>query len=105
MFYTKNELGNIEFLFLHDAVMTINRYYPVRSVYVDPQGGVAVTIAAELERKQIQDCLFELHYFGPYEVAPEGPSAEVPRLGYNFDWSSDGYTQVYSPDGVDYRTL
>jgi hypothetical protein len=105
MYWTKDKLGEIEFPFLHDAVMSINRYYPVRSVYMDVKGGVCITVEADLERKQIQDCLFELHYFGPYSAAPVGPSAEELKVGVNFGWNADGYTELYSEDGVDYRTL
>jgi len=105
MFWTKEELKDIPYEFLHDAVYCISRIFPVLSVYMDSKGGLAIKIDKDLERHEIQDCLFNLHYYGPYAAAPEGPSAESACLGHDFNWTQDGKTMIFSHDGVDYRHL
>ena len=108
MIWSKNEIADIKYPFLHDAIYCINRVVPsFRSVYMDGEGGLALKFDKELTEDEIKGVRFELRYFGPYSAAPVGPSAEELAYGrtHSFtDLPSGTYTQVFSDD-IDYRTL
>lgn len=102
---TYRNYQDITFPFLHDAVYCIQRIFNTfRSCYMDRNGGVCLRFAGELTVEQIQQVLFELHYFGPYSASPDGPAAEIAIRCRDYDWS-DGRTLVYSRPWVDYRKL
>lgn len=109
MLWLKNEISEIRFPFLHDAIYSINRIVPsFRYVYMDGNGGVALRFDEELTEEQIKGVRFELRYFGPYSAAPIGPSGEELKYGQTHSYTdnlAETYTQVFSDDDVDYREL
>lgn len=104
------DIEKIQYDFLHDAIYSINRIVPGFShVYMDGEGELALMFNGELTEEQIKGIRFELRPFGPYDAAPVGPSAEELVYGRTHVYRDreDGsvQTEVYSPDGINYRML
>ena len=107
MYYT--EVSTIEIPFLHDATMVCEEIgHKLRSIYVDPNGECAISYWGDLS---LIDRARVLQNYLPYDA----PFEECYKMAQNKNytrWFSEctakhpnGYTQLYTPDGIDYRKL
>lgn len=109
MHWNKNEIADVQYDFLHDALYLINLHTPgFVSCYMDKSGELALTFEGELTEDQIKGALFELNieFLSPYSAAPIGPSAEELKYGQTHEYCyNTERTVVYSRDGIDYRRV
>lgn len=99
MIYT--DVRKIEYPFLHDAILIILcRGYKLKNVYMDCRGELCITFNEILEDNAIKDILTQL--------IPQDVSLDDIHIEYNsnYSYSDDRHqTYVYSPDGIDYKTI
>lgn len=107
MFYTN--IKDIEIPFLHDAALVCKlKGFNLRSIYVDPSGECAISYWGDIS---LQDSATILQNYIPddvdinecYAMVKEGPY----RRWFKSEDSThlNGYTQIYTPDGINYKTL
>ena len=109
-------IPQIENSYLHDAAMTLshrvdskgNSIYKLRSIYIDPSGECAISYYGHLTEQQIKEIMINFCY--PYEDKSYDDISPVERQDYVFSnphgTDKEGpYTQIYTPDGLDYRAL
>lgn len=99
MIYT--DFTKIQYPFLQDAIFIIlYRGYKLKNVYMDNKGGVCLTFNEILKDNAIKDILQQL--------IPQDINLDDINLEYNLthSYSDDNQqTCVYSPDGINYKTL
>lgn len=95
MIYRKVE--EIKYPMLHDAVLIlVLRKFPFVSMYMDKTGEVCVKLSGKLSVDEVKEVILNLY--------PMDLERDKMRVVYDVDYSyDDGYTLVYSPDGVDLR--
>lgn len=110
-------IPQIENPYLHDAAMTLshrvdskgNSIYKLRSIYIDPSGECAISYYGYLTEQQIKEVMINFCYPGEDKSYDEIHPVEHKDFVYGGDhvqYSNDSeYTQIYTPDGLDYRTL
>lgn len=94
-----NNYKDIPFDFLHDAAMVISKRHKLKSIYMDKQGGVALTFQGKLSEEQVKDILLSL------SPNPNKCSDDY-TLEYSLHYSYSNNMQetyVYSEDDIDYR--
>ena len=92
---TYRKLEEIPYPFLHDAVYCTMWNYTVDSVYMDKEGGCAIRIKGNLtdeDAVRIQQNFY-----------PEDKS--LSEIEPDYTNRKNGIAEVYTPDGIDYRTL
>ena len=93
MIYRK--LEEIHYPFLHDAVYCTMWNYTVDSVYMDKEGSCAIRIKGNLtdeDAVRIQQNFY-----------PEDKS--LSEIEPDYANHKNGIAEIYTPDGIDYRTL
>jgi len=108
MYWTNS--SEIEIPFLANAAYVLNlKGLSLRSIHVDPSGECAISywgclslndIATVIQNYWTEDILF-------------ADALKMTKSGKYHDWFEDattrdhpnGFTQIYTPDGIDYRNL
>ncbi len=97
MYYT--DIATIEYPFLYDAAMVINKFAPIKSIYMDKNGKIAFTLKGKLTDKEVKRVLMNIN---PFDSCEE----DYDLTSLNYSYSNDMQnTYVYSADGIDYRKL
>lgn len=96
MLYTNTKDINIPFL--HDAAVVLSKRYCLKGIYLDHEGGIALYFDGKLPLSSIKDVLQNIN---PNDVSTDELHPEF-HIDYTY---SDGYTNVFSPDDIDYRML
>lgn len=95
-------IEDIQYPFLHDAVFLMDKYTEgFKKVYIDPDGGCAITLKGELTEEQIKRALFDLD---PNITCESSIDDYKPEYFRDFDYLK-GDTLIYTKDNIDYRTL
>lgn len=101
-------LNDIENAFLHDAVMLCEMQgFKLRSLYIDKDGGCAICFWGKLNEEQIKNILIQFYID---DVLLDDIHPKINK-DYDYMYESDPknagkeYTVVFSPDGIDYRTM
>ena len=95
-------IEDIPYPFLHDAVLLMDKYTEgFKGVYVDPNGGCAITLKGELTGKQIKRALCDLD---PNVTCESSIDDYKPECSRDFDYFK-GDTLIYTKENIDYRTL
>lgn len=109
-------ISDIENPFLKDAAWTLSwrtdltgeKLYKLRSLYMDKSGECSISYYGKLTEQQIKEVMINFCYPG------EDKSYDGVHPKYHKDYTyenshhSNGegeYTTIYTPDGLDYRTL
>jgi hypothetical protein len=114
MYYT--DIKDIEIPFLANAAFVLSlrennkgeKIYKFRSLYMDKSGECAISYYGRLSEQEIKEVMINFCYPGEDkcydDIHPE----------YLYDYTYDNvhhangepnYTIIYTPDGLDYRTL
>ena len=95
-------IKDIPYPFLHDAVLLMDKYTEgFKKVYIDPDGGCAITLKGELTGEQIKRALCNLDPNITYKSSIDDYKPECFR---DFNYLK-GDTLIYTKDNIDYRTL
>ena len=109
-------IQDIENPFLHDAAYVLSlrenskeeKIYKFRSLYMDSSGECAISYYGHLTEQQIKEVMINFCYPGEDKSYDE----IHPKVWKNYEYmkgnASEGradYTAIYTPDGIDYRTL
>lgn len=102
-------ISEIEIPFLHDAAMVCDmKNYNLRSIHVDPSGECAISYWGDIS---LADSAIILQNYLTEDVDLDECYCMVKEGSYRKWFKSDdpkhpnGYTTLYTPDGIDYRTL
>ena len=101
-------ISDISIPYLHDAakVLSYRTYanhksvYRFRSLYIDSAGECSIDYLGKLNEDQIKEVMINFCYPGE----DKSLSDINPRLGIDYEYC-DGFTEIYTPDGLDYREL
>lgn len=97
MVYTN--IKDINYPFLHDAAVVISKRYNLNSIYMDKWGGICITLQGLLTEAQVIDVLMNI---SPWDSC----ASDWALSSLDYSYSNDiQQTYIYSPDGIDYRTL
>ena len=102
-----NNVNEIDIPFVHDAVLLCALAgMQLRSVYMDPNGELAIRFNDKLSEKNIAFVLMQLN---PYPNAETSINDIHPVNMIDYAIQNDhqtGYsTEIYSLEGIDYRNL
>ncbi len=103
MYATK--IQDIENPYLHDAAYILElQGFKLRSIHMDPSGECAISYWGCLSVEQIATVI-QNFWFGDVE---RNKALQLASDSHNHKWFRDashpnGFTQIYTPDGVDYR--
>lgn len=104
-------IQDIENPILHDAALVLSlrendkeeKIYNFRSLYMDRSGECAISYYGKLTEHQIKEVMINFCY------PMEDKSYDEIHPSYNTDYyypdTDEEYTIIYTPDGLDYRTL
>ena len=111
-----NSISEIENPFLADAAYVLslrednkrNKIYKFRSIYMDKSGECAISYYGKLTNNQIKEIMINFCY--PME---DKCYDEIhPQYGIDYDYNNghhangeSEFTTIYTPDGLDFRTL
>lgn len=96
MLYTN--VKDINLPFLHNAAVVLSKRYCLKGIYLDHEGGVALYFDGKLPMNAIKDVL--------QNISPEDKYLDDIHPECHIDYTySNGYTNVFSSDGIDYRTF
>lgn len=108
------DIKDIEIPFLANAAFVLSlrennkgeKMFKLRSLYMDKSGECAISYYGRLTEQQIKEVMINFCYPG------EDKSYDEIHLSYNKDYyypytdgTDEDYTIIYTPDGLDYRTL
>lgn len=104
-------IQDIENPFLHDAALVLSlrendkgeKIYKFRSLYMSWSGQCAISYYGHLTAQQIKEVIINFCYPG------EDKSYDEVHPSYNIDYyysdTDEDFTVIYTPDGLDYKTL
>ena len=109
-------IQDIENPFLHDAALVLSlrennkgeKIYKLRSLYMDKSGECAISYYGWLTKDQIKEVMVNFCYPGEDVSVDEVHPTVWKNYEYMKGNSSEGnpdYTTIYTPDGLDYKTL
>lgn len=94
------DIMEISYLFLKITLTRLSEKYPIKDVYIDPNGELAIIIKDKLSLDDIQSIQERIT---PKDVAISTPVYEVDYRQYE---TGMGYsTCIYSKEGIDYTKL
>lgn len=113
--YTNN-IQDINIPFLHDAAYVLSlrkndkgeQIFKLRNLYMDPTGECAISYYGWLTEEQIKEVMINFCYPGEDKSYDEIHPIVWKDYEYMKRNSSEGtpdFTAIYTPDGLDYRTL
>lgn len=100
-------LNDIENAFLHDAVMMCEMQgFKLRSLYMDKDGECAVSFYGKLTEEQVKNILIQFYLDDVLldDIHPQYFQDYKYENGHNTDKEGE-FTQIFTPDGIDYRTM
>lgn len=96
-----HNIEDVKYPFLHNALSIIAKMHTVKSIYLDPNGELCLTIVGKLSANAVRFIL--LHILAPWDLGVENREPSAPL---DFSYSDDMLlTYIYSPEGIDYRNL
>ena len=112
MYWT--EINTIEIPYIADAAYVLSlrennkgeKIFNLRSIYMDPTGECAISYYGHLSERDIKEVMINFCYPDEDKCYDE----IHPKLKKDFVYSihsnkEKDYTQIYTPDGLDYRTI
>lgn len=103
MYWSKIE--EIDVPVLHDAALLCSMQgMKFRSLYMDPQGELAISFYGRLPIEKIREVLIQFHENPDALYSSVNPEEHVDYI-YQNDHQEGYTTQIYTPDGVNYRKL
>lgn len=102
-------ISDIKVPYLHDAALACKlKGFKFRSLYMDSSGECAISYYGILSEQEIAEIMLNFCYLGEDKSYDE----INPKVWKDYEFmkgnSSEGnpdYTTIYTPDGLDYRTL
>lgn len=102
--------------FLHDAAYVLSlrendkgeKIFKFRSLYMDPTGECAISYYGHLTEQEIKEVMLNFCYPGEdksYDEIHPTIWEDYEFMKGNFSKGDPDYTTIYTPDGLDYRTL
>ena len=97
-----NSIEGIPYPFLHDAVLLMDKYTEgFKKIYMDREGGCAITLKGKLPEEQIKRVLADLD---PNITCDSPINDYEPKYCVNYEYFK-GDTLIFTEDSIDYRTL
>lgn len=97
-----NSIEGIPYPFLHDAVLLMDKYTEgFKKIYMDREGGCAITLKGILPEEQIKRVLADLD---PKTTCDSSINNYEPKYCVNYEYFK-GDTLIFTEDSIDYRTL
>ena len=109
-------IQDIENPFLHNAAYVLSlrendkgeKIYKLRSLYMDKSGECAISYYGHLTEQQIKEVMINFCYPGEdksYDDIHPKVWKDYEYMKGNASEGRPNYTVIYTPDGLDYRTL
>ena len=114
MYWT--EINTIEIPYIADAAYVLSlrennkgeKIFNLRSIYMDPTGECAISYYGHLSERDIKEVMINFCYPGEDKCYNE----IHPKIWKNYTYEPGNrsenkmeYTVIYTPDGLDYRTI
>ena len=108
------EIQDIEVPFLANAACVLSlrenekgeKIYKFRSLYMDKSGECAISYYGYLTEQQIKEVMINFCYPGEDKSYDDiYPTVWKDYVKGNSSEDNSDYTTIYTPDGLDYRTL
>lgn len=111
-----SDIKDIDVPFLADAAYTLSlrendkgdKIYKFRNLYMEESGECAISYYGRLTEQQIKEVMINFCYPGEdksYDEIHPTVWRDYEYLKGNASEGNPNYTIIYTPDGLDYRTL